>query len=89
MIDPNPCARCGDPSEGGPLCGTCTIELAHQIIDCAANSFHPCAVCGAAYSDFEPHAKSPRIPPNLCWVCAHLYQSANRPEPVETLSTYV
>ena len=84
------CARCHDTTDGDSLlCGPCAVDLAYEIIDSAASSFHPCEVCGAAYSDFEPHAKSPRIPPNLCWVCAHLYQSANRPEPIETLSTYV
>jgi hypothetical protein len=70
------------------LCGPCAVELAHKIIDSAARTFHACGVCGASYSDTEPHAKSPRVPLGLCWVCAHLHQSAHRPEPVETLPTF-
>jgi rubredoxin len=61
------------------LCGPCAVELARKIIDSAASTFHECTVCHAAYSDTEPHAKSPRIPLGICWVCAHLYQSAQEP----------
>ena len=83
------CTRCHEATDGDSLlCGPCAVELAHKIIESAASTFHECAICHAAYSDTEPHAKSPRIPRNLCWVCAHLYQSANRPEAIQTLSTY-
>ena len=71
------------------LCGPCAVELARKIIDSAASTFHACTVCHAAYSDTEPHAKSPRIPLGICWVCAHLYQSANRPEPIELLPNFM
>jgi hypothetical protein len=84
------CARCHEATDRDSLlCGPCAVDLALGIIDSAASTFHECTICHAAYSDTELHAKSPHIPRNLCWVCAHLYQSAQHREPVETLSTYV
>lgn len=80
------CARCHAATDGDSLlCGPCAVELAHKIIDSAASTFHACRICGQSYSTTEAHTQSPRIPHNLCWVCAHLYQSANRPEAIEAL----
>jgi hypothetical protein len=90
MTAPAQCRFCHEATDGDSLlCGPCAVELAHNIIDSPASTFHACAICDEAYSDTEPHAKSLRIPHNLCWVCAHLYQSANRPEPILTLSTFM
>lgn len=83
------CRQCPAPVEPGEdLCGPCSIELAHRIMNAEPEPhFLYCEVCQAPYSYVEARvlreAKNPcnRLSPDtphMCWVCAHLHLAAMR-----------
>lgn len=82
------CQICPNPVEDSApeaLCGPCTVELVHRVLDAEPErDYAQCAVCKADYRHTEARviraAKNPRAPlsritPRLCWVCARLYHS--------------
>lgn len=95
------CLQCPNPTEGDSLCGPCSIELAHRIMNAEPDpEFLKCAVCQAEYRHTEArvlrHAKNPRAAydgnlsyesPRLCWVCARLHHSARREATTPMLET--
>jgi len=81
------CRQCPSKIDDGELCGPCSVELAHLILDAEPKRvLAKCQVCGTPYLFTEARvlrrAKDPRAnasydTPDLCWVCAHLHLSAH------------